>query len=204
MNRPSWSDYFAGIAKIVSRRSHDTQTQHGCVIVGPDHRIISTGTNGFPRGMKDDKRLPTTRPRKYAWMLHSEENAVANATGSLEGSTAYITGKACLHCMMVLHQHGVKRIIQKDGYGWTKDEAEAADRAEFLSQTYMNVTDVKPDLSWLVDMVLDDEELRSILVERGWQEPGSHRTPFNIDWTHTIGCEATKGYCPTPKEGDTK
>lgn len=166
MNKPSWQDYLLGLAKCVSKRTSDSQTGHGCVIVGPDHRIISTGCNGFPRKMKDDSALPNTRPEKYPWMLHAEENAISNANGPLEGGTAYITGKSCLHCMMLLWQNGVKKIVQKDGYGWTKDEAEAANRNLFLEQSGMEVIDIKPDLSWLVDMVLEDEELRAILMSR--------------------------------------
>ena len=51
--RPEWDDYFLGIAQVVAQRSHDAQTQHGCVITDANHRIIGVGYNGFPRGMDD-------------------------------------------------------------------------------------------------------------------------------------------------------
>ena len=77
--RPEWDDYFLGLAKAVSLRSHDIDTQHGCLITDPDHRILGVGYNGFPRGM-DDSLLPTHRPEKYHWMIHAERNALSNCT----------------------------------------------------------------------------------------------------------------------------
>ena len=59
----------------MAQRSHDAQTQHGCVITDANHRIVGVGYNGFPRGL-DDSSLPTTRPEKYHWMIHAEINAL--------------------------------------------------------------------------------------------------------------------------------
>ncbi|MFN7337838.1 MAG: cell division protein DedD, partial [bacterium] len=44
--RPSWDEYFLSIAEMVSRRSPDPNTKHGCVIVDSGKRILSTGYNG--------------------------------------------------------------------------------------------------------------------------------------------------------------
>ncbi len=164
--KPTWSDYLLGLAKVVSQLSPDAQTKHGCVIVGSDHRILSTGCNGFPRRMKDDSKLPTTRPEKYSWMLHSEENAICNANGPLEGGTAYITGRACKHCLMLLWQKGVGTAIQIDGYGWQKDAAEAVERQQFIDGTGMQVIDVTPDLNWLADLVVNDPVLLKLVQSK--------------------------------------
>jgi len=72
MDRPSWDDYFLGIAKVVAQRSHDQHTKHGCVITDLEHRILGVGYNGFPKGM-DDSKLPLTRPEKYNWIIFNEE-----------------------------------------------------------------------------------------------------------------------------------
>lgn len=149
--RPSWQDYLLGLAVCVSKRSPDSQTQHGAVLVSQDHRILATGYNGFPRGLKDDSVLPTTRPEKYPWMIHSEVNAMASANGPLDGATAYVTGPPCFNCLLLMWQNGIKTVVHIDGYGWAKDEKEEALKKEFLLQSGMSVTKVKPNLSWLED-----------------------------------------------------
>jgi len=53
--RPSWENYFLGLAKVVSQRSHDIHTQHGCVITDKSNRILGMGYNGFARGLDDSK-----------------------------------------------------------------------------------------------------------------------------------------------------
>ncbi|MHC4992639.1 MAG: hypothetical protein ACYTGC_16840 [Planctomycetota bacterium] len=41
--RPTWDQYFLALAEQVSTRSPDPNTKHGCVLVAPDRRVISTG-----------------------------------------------------------------------------------------------------------------------------------------------------------------
>src|SRR5260221_13325879 len=48
--RPSWDDYFLGIAWAVARRADCRRRQIGGVIVDKDRRIASTGYNGAPWG----------------------------------------------------------------------------------------------------------------------------------------------------------
>lgn len=47
--RPGWDEYFLGVAEAVSRRADCTRRSVGAVLV-KDHRIVSTGYNGAPRG----------------------------------------------------------------------------------------------------------------------------------------------------------
>lgn len=47
MSRPSWDDYFLGIAEAVAARADCTRRQIGAVVVR-DNRIVSTGYNGAP------------------------------------------------------------------------------------------------------------------------------------------------------------
>lgn len=163
--RPAWTDFLIGVAKVISRRSHDTQTKHGCVIADKRHRILGVGYNGFPHGM-NDQELPNTRPEKYPWMDHSEENAVANCVLRPEGGTAYITGKACFGCLKELWRNGIRHVVQVEGYGWQNDQEERPLRERFIKETGMVVEDYKPDLSWIVDLVLEDPELNALLYKR--------------------------------------
>lgn len=52
MKRPSWDEYFMAIAHVVATRSNCSRRQVAAVIV-KDNRIISTGYNGTPRGIKN-------------------------------------------------------------------------------------------------------------------------------------------------------
>ena len=55
--------------------------------------------------------MPLTRPEKYDWFIHAEDNAVAFARCDLRGATAYVTGPPCAACFRRLLQVGVERII---------------------------------------------------------------------------------------------
>jgi dCMP deaminase len=48
-----WDEYFIKMAFLVAEKSKDPSTKVGCVIVGPDNEIRSTGFNGFPRGVAE-------------------------------------------------------------------------------------------------------------------------------------------------------
>lgn len=110
MNRISWNDYFMTMALWVARRSPDPHTQHGCVIVDNNHRVISMGFNGYPRG-SDDINMPKERPEKYLVTIHAEENAILFANTSLDGMTAYITGEPCPNCWARMIQVGIKKFV---------------------------------------------------------------------------------------------
>ena len=178
-DRPSWDDYLLGLAKWAALRSHDSQTKHGCILVDSNHCLLGMGYNGFPRGMKDDKTLPTTRPDKYDWMIHAEQNAICSATSSLKDSTAYVTGLPCRQCLMMLWQHGVTRVVHIDGAGWQKDEQERHIKEEFLRQSGMVVQAITPNFDWIVDFVLDDKDLGPLFRERCQHEDA---VTFVADW----------------------
>ena len=111
--RPSWDEYFLTLAEQVSRRSPDPSTKHGCILVDRDNRVISTGYNG-PVGGLPNEVVPLTRPEKYDWFIHAEDNAVAFARCDLRGATAYVTGPPCAACFRRLLQVGIRRIVHGD------------------------------------------------------------------------------------------
>ena len=92
--RPTWDEYFSEFAFLAATRSHDSQTKVGCVFVH-ENRIISIGYNGFCSGVTEEN-LPVTRPHKYPYMVHAEENAVSNMIIKPRGEIiAYITHMPC-------------------------------------------------------------------------------------------------------------
>ncbi|KKM61089.1 hypothetical protein LCGC14_1535160 [marine sediment metagenome] len=108
------------IAERVSKESKDRSTKVGCVIVSPDNTILSTGWNGFPRGVDDKDDAKHERPAKYEWSEHSERNAIFNAAREgikLKGATAYLNYTPyaiCVPCVRALHQSGIIRFVGPD------------------------------------------------------------------------------------------
>jgi dCMP deaminase len=150
--RPSWNDYFLGLAKVVSKRSHDIHTQHGCVITDQNHRILGVGYNGFPKGLDDDK-LPITRPDKYHWMVHSERNALANCVIRPDNGIAYVTGQCCNDCIIALWQEGIKTVYMINNHGTLLFDNDAQKRFDtFVSMSGMIIQKLDPDLSWIKDI----------------------------------------------------
>lgn len=95
--------------------SKDRSTKVGALAISDDFDILSTGYNGFPRKVNDDIEERHTRPMKYLYTAHAEENLVAQAARkgvSLKGSTVIVTSLfPCTTCARLLIQAGVKRII---------------------------------------------------------------------------------------------
>lgn len=134
-NRPSWDEYFLDIAALAAKRSHDIETQVGCVLVR-ENRIIGVGYNGFCRNTKDHD-LPKVRPDKYPFIVHAEQNAIVNSFGpSLNchsDITAYITHYPCTTCAKLLWQFGAKKwVVAKNGITKTTDTEEQKLVYEFL------------------------------------------------------------------------
>jgi dCMP deaminase len=109
-----WDTRFLELAKHISGWSKDPSTKVGCVVVGEDREIRSTGFNGFPRGISDDNDRLTDREKKYPLICHAEENAIMHAARigvSLKGSTAYVTWPPCSRCARSLIQAGIKEVV---------------------------------------------------------------------------------------------
>ena len=105
---------FIGLAQHISTWSKDPSTKVGCVVVGEDREIRSTGFNGFPRGIDDDEDRLMDREKKYPLICHAEENAIMHAARigvSLKDSTAYVTWPPCSRCARSLIQAGIKEIV---------------------------------------------------------------------------------------------
>ena len=109
-----WDVRFVKLAMHIANWSKDPSTKVGCVVVGEDREIRSTGFNGFPRGIEDDDERLLDREKKYPLICHAEENAIMHAARigiSLKGSTAYVTWPPCSRCARSLIQSGIKEII---------------------------------------------------------------------------------------------
>ena len=123
-----WDNRFLELAEHIAQWSKDPSTKVGCVIVGQDREIVSTGFNGFPRGIEDTAERLQTRELKYSLICHAEANAVTQAARigtSLKNCTAYITWPPCTSCVASMIQAGIKKIVYRKNIvipeRWQKD-----------------------------------------------------------------------------------
>ena len=120
----SWDEYFMGIALLSAERSKDPNTQVGSCIVNDENKIVSVGYNGAPTKFSDDI-MPWDREgdfvnTKYAYVCHSELNAILNSQGSVKGSRIYVALFPCNECAKAIIQSGIKEVIYlSDKYNGT-------------------------------------------------------------------------------------
>ena len=113
-----WDGRFLSLATHISGWSKDPSTKVGCVVVGPDREIRSTGFNGFPRGIADTDERLSDRNLKYPLICHAEENAIMHAARiglALKDCTAYVTWPPCTRCARSLIQAGISEVVIPSG-----------------------------------------------------------------------------------------
>ncbi len=119
MTRPNWDAYFMQIARTVATRATCPRAAVGCVIVR-EHRILTTGYNGAPRGVDHCTEVGCTVVNDHcARAVHAEANAVVQGAlhgVSLEHGVAYCTHQPCINCSKLLISAGVERIVYADQY----------------------------------------------------------------------------------------
>lgn len=117
--RPSKLQNYMDIAETVALRSHDAETKVGALLVNNQSgAIIATGYNGFIKGAADDL-LPNTRPEKYEYILHAEENLLTNCARhgiSMADSFLVCTLSPCKKCMRLMINAGVSFVVCKELY----------------------------------------------------------------------------------------
>lgn len=128
MKRPNWDEYFMGITEMVSSRSTCLRRKVGAIIV-KEKRILTTGYNGPPQGVKhcdelggclrDKLKIPSGERMELSRAVHAEQNAIIQAAKygiDINGGTMYVTNHPCFICAKMIINAGIKKIIYKEGY----------------------------------------------------------------------------------------
>jgi dCMP deaminase len=125
--RPAWDDYFLDIVGIVARRATCLRRCVGAALVR-DRRILSTGYNGAPSGLRhcleigclrEQKHIPSGERHELCRGLHAEQNAIIQAAlhgVSVKGATLYCTNHPCIICAKMIINAGIVRIAIRDNY----------------------------------------------------------------------------------------
>ena len=131
--RPGWNEWALGLAEAVSARADCTRRQVGAVLLGPDHRVLGTGYNGYParqpgclssgacpRGRLSYDQVPAgasyTSGEGVCGAMHAEENAIAWTDRALRiGATLYVTDEPCPNCRRFLSGCGIAAVVWPAG-----------------------------------------------------------------------------------------
>jgi dCMP deaminase len=126
-SRPSWGTYFMNITNLVAERSTCTRRAVGAVLV-KDKRILSTGYNGAPTGLKHCLEVGCLRERlgvesgkmhELCRGIHAEQNAIIQAAYhgvSVKGATIFCTNQPCSICARMIINAGIQKIYYQSGY----------------------------------------------------------------------------------------
>ena len=127
MSRPTWDEYFMKVTRTVTERSTCLRRHVGAILVR-NKRILATGYNGAPRGLKHCAEVGCLRERmgvasgerhELCRGLHAEQNALLHAASHgirIEGSTLYTTTCPCSACAKMLINGGIVRIVAAEDY----------------------------------------------------------------------------------------
>ena len=120
-----WDKRFVELSQTIATWSscYKEGRQVGAVIVR-DKRIITTGYNGAPSGIKSCKEkgeclriklgIPSGTRHELCYAIHAEQNAIIQAAKlgiSIAGATLYCTHYPCTICAKMIVNAGIKRVI---------------------------------------------------------------------------------------------
>jgi len=139
--RPSWDEYFIGMANYVGSRATCDRGRSGCVIVR-DKRVISTGYVGSPPGLPHCDEVghemhkvineDGSESLHCVRTAHAEQNAIAQAARfgvPLEGATLYCKMVICYTCAKLIITAGIKRVVAQNDYHVSKRSKEILKKA---------------------------------------------------------------------------
>lgn len=117
--RPGWDEYFMEIAHTVATRATCPRASVGAVLVR-DHRILTTGYNGAPRGVAHCAEAGCILVNEHCQRAtHAEANAIVQGAlhgVGLQGAIAYCTHQPCVNCSKLLISAGATKIVYDEPY----------------------------------------------------------------------------------------
>ena len=129
-NQLKWDKRFMELANSVATWSSCVRDgRHVGAVIVKNNRILTTGYNGAPSGVKscrergfclrDKLGIPSGTRAETCYAIHAEQNAVVQAAKlgvSVEGATIYVTHQPCSVCTRILINSGIKRIVYQHPY----------------------------------------------------------------------------------------
>lgn len=103
--------------------------RHVGAIIVRDKRVMTTGYNGAPSGIKNcvergeclrrKLNIPSGTKQEICYAVHAEQNAIIQAAKygiNITGATLYCTHQPCVICAKMIINAGIKRVVYDEGY----------------------------------------------------------------------------------------
>ena len=125
-----WDARFMEMAHVISgwTSCYRPGRAIGAVIV-KDKRIMTTGYNGAPQGLKtcrekgeclrDKLGIASGTRAEVCFAIHAEQNAIIQAAKlgvQIDGATLYCTHQPCSVCAKMIINAGIRRVMYQEGY----------------------------------------------------------------------------------------
>jgi len=125
-----WDARFMELAHVISgwASCYKPDRKIGAVIV-KEKRILTTGYNGAPAGVKTcvergeclrrKLNVPSGTRQELCYAIHAEQNAIIQAAKlgvSIDGATLYCTHQPCSVCAKMIINAGIARVVYQEGY----------------------------------------------------------------------------------------
>ena len=125
-----WDQRFMQMAETVAGWSSCFQeNRHVGAVIVKDKRIVATGYNGAPAGIKSCaergeclrrvRNIASGTMQEVCYAVHAEQNAIIQAAKlgiPLDGAVMYVTHQPCVICTRMIINSGVKKVVYKNGY----------------------------------------------------------------------------------------
>jgi dCMP deaminase len=108
LTKPSWDEYFLGIAEAVSKRASCPRFSVGAVIVDKNNRILATGYNGAPSLQEECTEIGCNIIDDHCKRaVHAEINAYRYIPfeKAYLSSRLYVTLEPCDRCNQILQRY---------------------------------------------------------------------------------------------------
>lgn len=105
------------------------QNRHVGAVIVRDKRILTTGYNGAPEGVRSCVEkgeclrrkldIPSGTRHELCYAIHAEQNAIIQAAKmgiSIQGATLYCTHQPCVICTKMIVNAGLARIVYDEPY----------------------------------------------------------------------------------------
>ncbi len=125
-----WDKRFMDLTETIAKWSscYKIDRSIGAIIVR-NKRIITTGYNGAPSGIKSCKEkgeclrqklgIPSGTRHELCYAIHAEQNAIIQAAKlgvSIDGATLYCTHQPCVICSKMIVNAGIVRVVYAHPY----------------------------------------------------------------------------------------